>query len=191
MTSFRENLDVPSASDWRSWLKRNHSSAKGVWLVFHRKDSGLSSISYDDALDEALTFGWIDSIIKKIDDRSYARKFTPRQPWSVWSRSNIARVERLKKEGRMTEWGLQAFAKRTGEMSFLEKFDQKDITIPKDLNDALRRNRKAWANFERFAPSHRKRYLIWISGAKKATTRRKRIDDAVILISQNVKNLLK
>jgi uncharacterized protein YdeI (YjbR/CyaY-like superfamily) len=186
-----ENLDVPSASDWRSWLKGNHSSAKGVWLVFHRKDSGLPSISYDDALDEALTFGWIDSIIKKIDGRSYARKFTPRQPWSVWSSSNIARVERLKKEGRMTELGLQAFAKRTGEMSLLEKFDQKDITIPKDLNDALRKNRKAWANFERFAPSHMKRYLIWISGAKKATTRRKRIDEAVILISQNVKNLLK
>jgi uncharacterized protein YdeI (YjbR/CyaY-like superfamily) len=172
-------------------LKRNHSSAKGVWLVFHRKDSGLPTISYDDAVDEALAFGWIDSIIKRIDERSYARKFTKRQPRSIWSSSNISRVERLKKEGRMTEWGLQAFAKRTGEISLLEKFNQETIEVPKDLENALKRNKKALANFKRMAPSHRKRYLVWISGAKKAETRQKRIDEAVILISKNVKDLLK
>jgi uncharacterized protein YdeI (YjbR/CyaY-like superfamily) len=191
MAVLLKSLDVPDASGWHSWLLKCGSTEKGIWLVFHKKDSGLPTISYDDALDEALAFGWIDSIIKKIDDRSYARKFTPRQPWSIWSKSNIARVERLKKEGRMTERGLDSFAKRTGEVSLLEKFNKEEMAVPKDLEDALRRNKKAQANFEHFAPSHRKRYLIWISGAKKPETRKKRIEEAVVLISKNVKDLLK
>jgi uncharacterized protein YdeI (YjbR/CyaY-like superfamily) len=191
MTDILGTLDVSKVSDWHSWLSKHHSSERGVWLVFHKKESGLPSISYDDALDEALAFGWIDSIIKKIDDRSYARKFTPRKPWSVWSSSNVLRVARLKKERRMTERGLQAFATRTGEVSLLEKFNQGGIRIPKDLADALKRDKKARANFARFAPSHRKRYLIWISAAKKTETRNKRIQEAVILISKNVKSLLK
>ena len=191
MTDVLGSLDVSKASDWRSWLSKHQASESGVWLVFHKKDSGLPTISYDDALDEALAFGWIDSIIKKIDDRSYARKFTPRKPWSIWSTSNITRVERLKKEGRMSEKGLQAFAKRTGERSLLEKFNQAELAIPKDFEDALRKNRRAQANFQRFGPSYRKRYLLWVSAAKKAETRKKRIEEAVILISRNVKNLLK
>ena len=185
------SLDVSEASDWRSWLSRHHSSERGVWLVFHKKDSRLPTISYDDALDEALAVGWIDSIIKKIDDQSYARKFTPRKPWSVWSTSNITRVKRLRKEGRMSETGLEAFAKRTGEKSLLEKLSEADLAVPKDLEDAIRKNKKAQANFEHFAPSHRKRYLIWISAARKPETREKRIEEAVILISRNVKDLLK
>jgi len=185
------SLDVPKASDWRSWLSKHHASESGVWLVFHKKDSGLPTISYDDALDEALAFGWIDSIIRKIDERSYARKFTPRKPMSIWSTSNITRVERLKKEGRMSEKGLEAFARRTGEKSLLEKFDQADLAIPKDFEAALGKNKRAQANFQRFGPSYRKRYLLWISAAKKAETRKKRIGEAVNLISKNVKNLLK
>ena len=191
VTDTLESLDVSKAQEWHSWLLKHHSSERGIWLVFHKKESGLPTISYDDALDEALAFGWIDSIIRRIDERSYARKFTPRQPWSIWSSSNISRVERLQKEGRMTRWGLQAFAKRTGKISLLEKFDREPTETPKDLMNALKGNKKALANFERMAPSHRKRYLVWISGAKKAETRQRRIDEAVILISKNVKDLLK
>jgi uncharacterized protein YdeI (YjbR/CyaY-like superfamily) len=183
------SLDVSEAEDWRSWLAKNHSKEKGVWLVFHKK--GLPTINYGEALDEALAYGWIDSVIKKIDDESYVRKFTPRRPWSIWSSSNISRVEQLKKEGRMTKQGLEAFTKRTGEISMLEKANREGISVPKDLEDALRKNRKAWANFERFGPSHKKRYLIWIAEAKKSETRKKRIDEAVRLISENLKNLLK
>jgi len=91
----------------------------------------------------------------------------------------------------MTEWGLQAFARRTGEISLLEKFNRETTEVPKDLGNALKRNKMALANFERMAPSHRKRYLVWISGAKQAETRQKRIAEAVILISKNVKGLLK
>lgn len=148
-------------------------------------------MTYDEALDEALAHGWIDSIIRRIDDWSYVRKFTPRQPWSIWSSSNISRVERLKREGRMTKRGLEAFAKRTGEKSMLEKVNREGISVSKDLEDALRKNKKAWANFGKFAPSHRKRYLIWIGAAKRPETRKKRIDEAVVLISENLRNLLK
>ena len=185
------SLDVSKAAEWRVWLAKNHSKEKGVWLVFHKQ--GLPTITYDAALDEALAFGWIDSVIRKIDDKSYVRKFTPRQPWSRWSSSNISRIERLREEGRMTRSGLEAFAKRTDEISLLERFNQEGekVKIPRDLENALRKNKKARANFEHFAPSHRKRYLIWIAGAKKSETRKRRIAEAVMLISENRKNLLK
>jgi uncharacterized protein YdeI (YjbR/CyaY-like superfamily) len=187
-------LDVPDASKWRTWLKENHLTSRGIWLVYHRSGSLVPSISYDESVDEALAFGWIDSIIRRIDGEKYARKFTPRRPESIWSRFNIARVERLRKEGRMTKWGLEAFEKRTGQVSLLEKFNAqgaRGAEVPKDFAKALQANARAWENFQRMAPSHRKRYLLWITGAKKAETRRRRIAEAVLLVEKNVKNLLK
>ena len=184
-------LEVKDPTSWRSWLRNNHQTEQGVWLVFRKKGSARKSIDYGDALDEALAYGWIDSTIRRIDDEKYVRKFTPRKPSSIWSKLNIERVERLKAEGRMTKSGLEAYGKRTGEISLLEKFNIERLKIPKDLIDALKTNRKAWDNFEKFTPSYRKRYLIWISGAKGPETRRKRIGEAVELISQNVKELLK
>jgi uncharacterized protein YdeI (YjbR/CyaY-like superfamily) len=187
-------LDVPEASKWRSWLGENHLTSQGVWLVYHRSGSRVPSISYDESVDEALAFGWIDSIIRRIDGEKYARKFTPRRPGSVWSKFNIARVERLRKEGRMTKWGLEAFQKRTGEVSLLERFNARGaraVEVPEDFEKALQANARAWANFQRMAPSHRKRYLLWIAGAKKAETRKRRISEAVVLVGKNVKNLLR
>ena len=169
----------------------NHDKEDGVWLVFFKKDSGVPSISYEEALDEALAFGWIDSLIKKTDERQFARKFTPRRPWSIWSKLNISRVEKLIGEGRMTSMGLAAFKMRTGEKSLLEKINSQGVTIPPDFGNALKRNKKAWKNFNRLGPSYKKRYLIWISGAKTPTTRAKRIAEAVILVSKKVKSLLK
>jgi uncharacterized protein YdeI (YjbR/CyaY-like superfamily) len=186
-----ETLEVTRGSDWRTWLRKHHGRKEGVWLIFRKDESGRQSISYDEALDEALAYGWIDSIVKRIDQQKYARKFTPRRPWSIWSKSNIERVKRLQKEGRMTKSGLHAFAKRTAEISLLEKFNAEGVKIPSDLREALRRNKKAWSNFNHFAPSYRKRYLIWISAAKPPETRKKRIAESVLLISRNVKALLK
>ena len=187
-------LDVQKASEWRLWLKKNHLKSQGVWLVYHRSGSGIPSISYEESVDEALAFGWIDSVIRRIDEERYARKFTPRRPGSVWSESNIERVGRLQKDGMMTEWGLEAFAKRTGRVSFLEQFNARGAgaaKVPKDFAEALRADAQAWANFQRMAPSHRKRYLLWIADAKKAGTRQKRIAEAVVLVGKNVKNLMK
>ena len=186
-----DTIEVAGAGQWHTWLKNNHLKSQGVWLVFHKKETGIHSISYDEALDWALAYGWIDSLIRKIDNRKYARKFTPRKPWSLWSTPNIDRVNRLKQDGKMTKWGLEAFAMRTSKKSLLEQFSNREVEIPKDLANALRANAKAWANFQAFSPGYRKRYLIWISGARRSETRRRRILEAVELISKNVKALLK
>jgi uncharacterized protein YdeI (YjbR/CyaY-like superfamily) len=182
-------LDVPGREGWHAWLEKNHLESAGVMLVFHK--GGEPTITYDEALDEALAFGWIDSVIKKIDEKRYVRKFSPRRPGSIWSKLNIDRVERLRNEGRMTKWGMQPFDERTNEVSLLEKVTAAGAPVPKDLEVALRRNKKAWENWLAMAPSHRKRYLVWLAGAKRPETRKKRIGEAVELVAVNVKNLLK
>jgi uncharacterized protein YdeI (YjbR/CyaY-like superfamily) len=186
-----ETLETDSARDWRAWLQRNHLNKREVWLVFYKERLKARSVSYDEALDEALAYGWIDSLIRKIDEKKYARKFTPRRPGSIWSRINVDRVNRLVKEGRMTEWGLEAFSKRTGKISMMEKVSAEGVTIPADLESALRKDKIAWNNFEKFTIGYRKKYLVWISSAKRAETRKKRIGEAVLMISRNVKNLPK
>ena len=159
-------------------------------MVFHRQNMG-KSISYSDALDGALAYGWIDSLIRKIDDTRYARKFTPRRPGSIWSSSNTARVLELKREGKMTRWGLDAYEKRTGKVSLLERFNKGEVAAPEEFEAALRRNKGAWKNYQRMAPSYRKRYLLWISGAKRLETRKRRIAEAVQLVADNVRELVK
>ena len=186
-----ETLDPSNATGWKSWLRKNHLISPGVWLVFHKKTSEKLGLTYEEAMDEALAFGWIDSQIKKIDDRRYARKFTPRRPGSIWSRSNIERVTRLRRQNRMTDWGLKAFKMRTLKISMLEKFKIDRAPVPLDLISALEKNEKAWTNFQQFAPSYKKKYMMWITSAKQPETRRRRIREAVILISGNVKTLLK
>jgi uncharacterized protein YdeI (YjbR/CyaY-like superfamily) len=184
-----ETLDVVDRRGWHDWLEKHHLESVGVMLVFHK--GGAPTITYDESLDEALAYGWIDSVIRKIDDRRYVRKFTPRRPGSIWSTPNINRVERLEREGRMTQWGAAAFERRTPEISDLEKVTAEGAKVPSDFEIALRKHRKAWENFQKMAPSHRKRYLIWLAGAKKPETRKKRIGEAVKLVEKNVKNLMK
>ena len=184
-----ETFDATDPIRWREWLREHHHDGAGVWLVFYK--GGKPTISYDDALDEALAYGWIDSVIRRIDDEKYVRKFSPRRPDSIWSSLNIDRVNKLRSEGRMTRWGLAAFEKRTSEVSMAEKVNAEGAKVPRDFEDALKKNKRAWENFQRMAPSHRKRYLIWLAGAKRPETRKKRISEAVNLVAENVKNLLK
>lgn len=184
-----ETLDFKDATGWRRWLLAHHLESPGVMLVFHK--GGVPSITYDEALDEALPYGWIDSVIRRVDDERYVRKFSPRRPGSVWSRLNIERAVRLKRAGKMTEWGLAAFSRRTSEPSLLEQYNAGRIDVSREFETALRKNRRAWENYLNMAPSHRKRYAIWIAGAKKADTRKRRIEEAVKLIEANVRNLLK
>lgn len=186
-----ETLDPSNATGWNSWLRKNYLISPGVWLVFHKKTSERPGLTYEEAMDEALAYGWIDSQIKKIDHRRYARKFTPRRPDSIWSKSNIERVTRLRRESRMTDWGLRAFEMRTSEISMLEKFKIDPAPVPQDLLLALEKNEKAWANFRQFTPSYKRKYTMWITSAKQPETRRRRISEAVILISRNIKTLLK
>jgi uncharacterized protein YdeI (YjbR/CyaY-like superfamily) len=176
---------------WRAWLQHNHLLEKEVWLIFFKRGAEESGVSYDEALDWALCFGWIDSMIRKIDDFRYARKFTPRRPGSVWSKSNIDRVERLTKEGKMTGRGLTLFRDRSGERSHAEKFREDEPPFPPEFLSAVKNNRRAWANFQKLAPGYKRRYLMWIANAKTAETRDRRIEEAVALIAKNVKSLLK
>jgi len=180
-----------NGNEWRVWLKRNHLLEQEVWLVYYKKEAGKLGVEYDESVDWALCYGWIDSLIKKIDDERYARKFTPRKVGSIWSKSNIMRVGRLIEEGKMTKYGLELFRERNNKLLFAEKFKVKESPFPPEFFKAIKKNKQAWQNFQKFPPSHRRQYQMWITSAKKADTRDRRIEEAVSLIAENVKSLMK
>jgi uncharacterized protein YdeI (YjbR/CyaY-like superfamily) len=191
MTPMNQLL-CPTLADWRKWLKQNHRKVDEVWLVFFKKGAGEQTLTYDEALDEALCYGWIDSLIKKIDDTKYARKFTPRNEVSKWSEINKKRVERLFKEGRMTRAGMDVVetAKKNG---CWDKPDRPPTVteIPTELTAVLKKNKVAKANFERLAPSHRARYIMWVGTARRPETRARRAVEAVRLLDNDKKLGLK
>jgi uncharacterized protein YdeI (YjbR/CyaY-like superfamily) len=178
--------------EWRTWLRQNHRKVDEIWLVFYKKGAGEQSFDYDSALDEALCFGWIDSLIKRIDDTKYARKFTPRNQISKWSESNKRRVERLIKDGRMTEAGL-AVVKAAKANGCWDKLDRPPTVteVPAELQAALQKNKKAREHFNELAPSHQKQYIMWIAMAKRQETREKRIREAIALLEKGQKLGLK
>ena len=183
-----KTIYADSKEKWRLWLDKNHSAVKEIWLVFYKKHTGRKSISYDASVEEALCFGWIDSIIKRIDEDKYARKFTPRNDGSVWSEVNKGRAEKMIKAGRMTPIGMKKIeaARESGRW---EEADRKDLDffIPPELQEALKKNPAAKANFEKLPPSYRKRYLGWINSAKRPDTRTKRIKEAIRTLSKDEK----
>ena len=183
---------IKTRAEWRNWLEKNHDKNNGIWLIFYRKESGKPALEYDASVEEALCFGWIDSIIKKLDDERYVRKFTPRKPDSKWSELNKDRVKKLIAQGLMTGPGIALVeeAKKTG---LWEKSDRPEISfeMPIELEIALKKNKKAKAFFEQLAPSYRKRFTGWISSAKLQETRDKRVNEAVALLEQGKKLGLK
>ena len=174
--------------EWRAWLEKHYSTETQIWLIYYKKHSGKSRIAYNDAVEEALCFGWIDSTIQRIDDDRYAQKFTPRKSDSKWSALNKRRVAKLIKEGRMTDAGLV-------KINFSDTKDnygrtsrvKKQLKIPQYLKQALMNSRTAWDNFNKLAPSYRRNYILWISTAKKEETRNKRLKEAITLLTQNRK----
>lgn len=165
---------------WRAWLERNHDKAKDIWLIYYKKSSGKTSITYPEALDEALAFGWIDSIIKRCDDQRYMQRYTPRNLRSQWSAANKGHVARLIREGRMTEHGLAkvAAARKNGSWTKLDAIDR-DREPPADLLAALALDPEAAASFGKMPPSSRKLYGLWVASAKKPETRARRIADTI------------
>lgn len=182
-------LTMRDRTRWRAWLAVNHRSVKEVWLVFFKKHTGRAGVGYEDALDEALCFGWIDSLVQRIDDDRYARKFTPRTDTTNWSALNQARLARLIKEGRMTAVGRAKVGAVKARLPAPRL--PKDLAPPPELLEALRAHPKAWASFQALAPSHRRHYVGWILIAKKDETRRRRIHQAVRLLARNEKLGLK
>jgi uncharacterized protein YdeI (YjbR/CyaY-like superfamily) len=184
-----EVVEVPDRAAWRLWLESNHASSPGVWLVFHKKNSAGSSQSYDEAIEEALAYGWIDSTTNRLDDDRYIVLLTPRKPGSVWARTNKARVDRLIAEGRMAEAGLAKVeaAKRDGSWTSLD--DVEDLVIADDLAAAFSSNPTAWRNYQAFPESAKKQLLYYVYGVKRPETRARRIEEAVRLARDNVRPL--
>lgn len=181
-------LPFENRDSWRAWLSENHDSVREVWLVFFKKHTGKPNISYDAAVEEALCFGWIDSIIKKIDEDRYARKFTPRTDTCKWSASNLKRVKKLKASGRMTEIGL---AKLGPDVRPQRPPSQRTLRVPKYFREALDRNQKAAQFFDELAPSYRRHFIGWVSSAKREETRQRRLTEAIALLAQRKKLGLK
>jgi uncharacterized protein YdeI (YjbR/CyaY-like superfamily) len=177
-------LHFSDRDSWRAWLKKHHGIKREVWLIFYKKRTGRNSIPYEQAVEEALCFGWIDSIIKKLDDERYLRKFTPRANSAKWSAINLQRAERLIKAGRMTKAGLKKIAPGTKAETPPAK---RLIRIPHALEQALARNRRARENFDRLAPSYRRQYIAWVATAKRSTTLEKRVREAIRLLERNEK----
>jgi uncharacterized protein YdeI (YjbR/CyaY-like superfamily) len=172
--------------DWRAWLAQNHARATELWLVFYKENSGKRSVSYDEAVEEALCFGWIDGIVKTIDGEEYARRFSPRRRGSIWSESNKRRVARMIAQGRMTEIGLARVeeAKRNGEWD--KATPREDVTdIPRELEQALQGNKQAQRNFNALPPSQKRMYIYWITEAKKDETRQRRLRAVVRMLKEN------
>jgi uncharacterized protein YdeI (YjbR/CyaY-like superfamily) len=187
-----EELHFSNRNSWRAWLSKNHASEREIWLIYHKKHTGKPSISYDESVEEALCFGWIDGIMKRVDDEKCARKFTPRRSRSVWSESNKKRAEKMMREGKMTDAGMAKIedAKKNGEW-FKSHVSPKELVVPIFIEEALRKNRKAHENFNGLAIGYRKMYVAWISSAKREETRKKRIAEAIELLEQNKKLGLK
>lgn len=163
-----QKLDVKTRGAWRTWLKRNHARKKEIWLVLHAKASGKSSIAYNDAVDEALCFGWIDSIVKKVGPDSRAQRFTPRREGSPVSEMNKARARRLIRERRMTVAGRAALGAlpHQGPLPLDTALRRERLVVAQDVRRALRAAPGAWAHFERFPASYKRIRLGFIEGAR-------------------------
>jgi len=172
-----------TAAGWRAWLERNHDREKESWLVYYKRASGKTSLTYDEALDEALCYGWIDSTVNRLDSERYMQRWTPRKAGSVWSAANKARIRKLTAAGRMAAPGLTkvAAAKRDGSWDKLSDIDRLGRTgeVPGDLRTALAENPAAKEKFERLAPSQKKLWSWWILSAKRPATRARRVAGTV------------
>lgn len=171
--------------EWRKWLQKNYDKEYAVWLIFYKKGSNVPTISYEDAVEEALCYGWIDSVPNKIDDKKYKQLFSQRKRKSVWSKINKERIERLIKENLMHEAGLAKIeeAKKDGSWTTIDNIEE--LIMPDVLRKAFLKNKKALKFFEAFPKSVKKGIYFWIESAKTPETLKKRITETVTLAQEN------
>jgi uncharacterized protein YdeI (YjbR/CyaY-like superfamily) len=186
MTAELVTLEVRSRRQWRTWLAKHHASSPGVWLVFYKAHTAVKSIRYEDAVREALCFGWIDSLIKRLDGDRYALKVTPRKPTSKWSDKNRKRWAELKAAGLLTPAGLAAEPTNN-------TYAPKPVipALPAYIAKALKANSKAWEFFRELAPTYRRQFVVWIHIAKRPETSEKRIRESIALLAAGKKLGLK
>jgi uncharacterized protein YdeI (YjbR/CyaY-like superfamily) len=179
-----KTLYLTNRKAWRSWLIKNHNKEKEIWLIYYRTSSGKKRISYNDAVEEALCFGWIDSILKNINKEQFAQRFTPRRKTSVLSELNKERIRKMIKEKKMTKDGLNAV-----KHVFDKNQDKKNkFTIPKDILIHLKKNKIIWKNFQNFSKSYQRVRISWIDSARvKPEIFKKRLDYFVNMTFKNKK----
>ena len=166
-------------AEFRAWLEANHETATELWVGLHKKSTGRPSITWAEAVDQALCFGWIDGIRKSVDEHSYTNRFTPRKPTSNLSKVNIEKVARLKEQGLMAPAGLHAFEARDEANSGTYSFEQRPQALPPEYTERFRQNDPAWAFFQAQPPGYRRTVIHWVSSAKREETRLKRLDTLI------------
>jgi uncharacterized protein YdeI (YjbR/CyaY-like superfamily) len=186
MTAELELLQVTSRRQWRAWLTKHHSSSPGVWLVFHKAHTGVKSIPYEDMVREALCFGWVDSLVKRLDENRYSVKVTPRRPTSKWSEINRKRWLELEAAGLLTAAGLAAAPTRN-----IYAPKPAIPELPAYIAKALKTNSAAWKFFRELAPTYRRDFVVWIHIAKRPETRARRIRESIALLAAGKKLGLK
>ena len=164
-----------TAGDFRTWLEKNHATAAELWVGFYKKDSGKPSITWPESVDQALCFGWIDGIRKRVDENSYQIRFTPRRRGSIWSAINIKRAKELLEQRRMRPTGLKAFAARIENKSGIYSYEQRSNELSQPYAKLLKKNKAAWNFFQTQSPSYRKMIGWWIISGKKEETRMARL----------------
>jgi uncharacterized protein YdeI (YjbR/CyaY-like superfamily) len=186
MTAELKRLQVRARREWRAWLEKHHTSSPGIWLVFHKAHTGVKSIPYEDMVREALCFGWIDSLIKRLDDDRYLLKITPRKPTSKWSDINRKRWAELEAAGLLAPAGLAAAPTNNS-------YAPRPVIpeLPAYIAKALKANAKAWAFFRELSPTNRRDFVVWIHMAKRAQTRETRIRESIRLLAAGKKLGLK
>jgi uncharacterized protein YdeI (YjbR/CyaY-like superfamily) len=173
-----ETLAVRDCAEWREWLAKHHDSVSEIWLVFYK---GKASLGYEEAVNEALCYGWVDSLIKRLDDERYARKFTPRKPDSRWSTLNRRRYAKLQAEGRLMPPGLERPpTDKSGDSPIPRELKE----LPAYIQKELKKTPAAWKNFEGLPPSHKRMYVGWIDSAKREETKLKRLTQAVGMLTR-------
>jgi uncharacterized protein YdeI (YjbR/CyaY-like superfamily) len=177
-----KTISPRTVGQWRRWLADHHDSESEVWLVFHKVHTGVASIDYKAALDEALCFGWVDSLVKRLDDQRYARKFTPRRADSRWSTVNRTRYAALEASGRLTPAGIDRAPTDRGYDPSPPRF-RMPSKVPAYIQEALRKHPVALGHFEALAPAQRRRYLAWIESAKRDATKARRLAEAIRLLT--------
>ncbi len=175
-------------NEWRIWLEKNHFCEKQVWVTIQKKKSGKKGLKYEEAVAEAICFGWIDSKMQSIDTKRFRQRFSPRKKNSFWSKKNKEIAEKMIRLGKMTQAGFATIvdAKQSGKWDIAYSSKIAPI-IPRDLTEALKENELAWDNFNKFSNSTKLQYIYWIINVKLDETRRKRILEVVKKVEQNIK----
>jgi uncharacterized protein YdeI (YjbR/CyaY-like superfamily) len=178
MAAELETLHVRGRRQWRAWLAKHHTSSPGVWFLFYKAHTGVQSVAYEAMVREALCFGWIDSLVRRLDDDRYVLKVTPRKPTSKWSDINRKRWGELKAAGLLTSAGLAAAPTNN-------TYAPRPVipTMPVYIAKALKANSKAWGFFRKLAPTYRRNFVVWIHTAKRPETREKRIRESIALLA--------